>query len=188
MADVIFFTKKEDFAHWIEVNSDACELWVGYYKKAAAQTGLSWSEIVDVALCYGWIDGIRKTIDAHHYKIRFTPRKPGSVWSAVNVNKVEALVKQGLMKPTGLQHFNDRTDAKGYSSDDRNVPLSKEYEDQIRAIPIAWVFFSGLAPSYKRDSIWWIMSAKREETRLRRLGVLIASSQDGLKIPTLRRK
>ena len=188
MTQVIFFSKKDEFASWIEANSDASELWVGYYKKTAEQTGLSWSESVDVALCYGWIDGIRKTIDEYHYKIRFTPRKSASVWSAVNVKKVKALIKQGQMKPAGLEQFHNRTDTKGYSADDKNVPLSQEYEDLIKANAHAWTFFSNLAPSYKRDSIWWVMSAKREETRARRLGVLIASAEEGQRIPMLQKK
>ena len=143
---------------------------------------------MDVALCYGWIDGIRKTNDEHSYKIRFTPRKTGSVWSAVNVKKVEALIQLEKMKPAGLQLFNIRTDVKGYSSEDRNVPLATEYEEQIKANLSAWTFLSNLAPSYKRDSIWWVMSAKREETRLERFGVLNSSSEVGLKMPMFRKK
>jgi uncharacterized protein YdeI (YjbR/CyaY-like superfamily) len=143
---------------------------------------------VDVALCYGWIDGNRKTIDDQSYKIRFTPRKMVSVWSAVNVKKVEALIQQGKMKSAGLHLFNNRSDAQGYSSEDRNVPLAVEYELQLRANSLAWEYFSKLAPSYKRDSIWWVMSAKKEEKRLRRLGVLIASSEEGLRIPFLQKK
>jgi uncharacterized protein YdeI (YjbR/CyaY-like superfamily) len=188
MSRVVFFTRHQEFADWLEANTDASELWVGYYKKSAERASLSWSETVDVALCYGWIDGVRKTIDDHSYKIRFTPRKMSSLWSAVNVKKVKALVQNGQMKPAGLQMFNARTDAQGYSSEDRNIPLAQEYEDQIRAIPCAWSYFYNLAPSYKRDSIWWVMSAKREETRLRRLSILIASSEEEQKIPLLRKK
>ncbi|MDA9095941.1 YdeI/OmpD-associated family protein [Porticoccaceae bacterium] len=188
MSGVIFFARREEFADWLEANTDASELWVGYYKKGSGKTGLSWSETVDVALCYGWIDGVRNTIDDHSYKNRFTPRKKGSVWSAVNVKKVNALVQSGQMKPAGLQMFNSRADTKGYSAEDRNIPLAQEYEDLIRSIPCAWSYFYGLAPSYKRDSIWWVMSAKREETRLRRLSILITSSEEGQKIPLLRKK
>lgn len=188
MAEVIIFTRHEEFADWLEANMGARELWVGYYKKGAPKNSLSWSETVDVALCYGWIDGIRQTIDDQSYKIRFTPRKKGSVWSAVNVQKVEALIQQGKMKPAGLHLFNIRSDAQGYTSEDRNVPLAVEYEEQIRASPKAWEFFCNLAPSYKRESVWWVMSAKREETRLRRLGILVSSSEDGQKIPQLRKK
>jgi len=106
----------------------------------------------------------------------------------VNVKKVEALMQLGKMKPPGLHLFNNRTDAQGYSSEHRNVPLACEYEQQIKANQPAWTFFSNLAPSYKRDSIWSVMSAKKEETRLKRLGILISSSEAGLKIPNLRKK
>ncbi|MBL4812539.1 MAG: YdeI/OmpD-associated family protein [Rhodobacteraceae bacterium] len=188
MVDVIFFKSQEEFSDWLEENAGARELWVGYLRKSTGRASLTWSASVDVALCFGWIDGIRKTIDAQSYKIRFTPRKAASVWSAVNVKKVRALIELGKMKPAGLQLFDNRSDAKGYSSADRNVPLSREYEDQIRANHPAWQFLTNLAPSYRRDSIWWVMSAKREETRLKRLGILIASSEAGLKIPTLRKK
>lgn len=188
MCYVIFFTTQEEFSEWLEKHRDAPELWVGYYKKSTKRPSLTWSTSVDTALCYGWIDGIRKTIDDQSYKIRFTPRKMDSVWSAVNVKKVKALIQLGKMKPAGLQLFKNRTDVRGYSSEDRNVPLARVYEDQIRANSFAWTYFCNLALSYKRDSIWWVMSAKREETRLRRLGILIASSEERQKIPLLQKK
>lgn len=188
MGDLIFFKSQEEFSDWLEENAGAGELWVGYFRKSTGRASLTWSASVDVALCFGWIDGIRKTIDAESYKIRFTPRKVKSVWSAVNVKKVNALIALGKMKPAGLQLFNARSDVEGYTSEDRNIPLSKEFEDQIKANQPAWQFLSNLAPSYKRDSIWWVMSAKREETRLKRFGILIASSEAGLKIPSLRKK
>ncbi len=111
-----------------------------------------------------------------------------SVWSAVNVRKVKALLELGKIKPAGMHLFNNRSDAQGYSSEQRNVQLAREYEDQIKLNQPAWLFFTNLAPSYKRGSIWWIMSAKKEETRLKRLGILITSSETALKIPTLRKK
>ena len=189
MEEVVFFNNQDEFSDWLEEHhTEANELWVGYFRKRTGRASLTWSESVDVALCYGWIDGIRKTINEHSYKIRFTPRRIGSVWSAVNVKKVEALIQQGKMKQAGMHLFNNRTDAQGYSSEHRNVPLAREYEKQIKANQSAWTFFSNLAPSYKRDSIWWVMSAKKEETRLKRLGVLIASSEEGRRIPSLRKK
>jgi uncharacterized protein YdeI (YjbR/CyaY-like superfamily) len=188
MEDTILFKNQEKFNDWLEKNAEASELWVGYFKKSTGRASLTWSESVDVALCFGWIDGIRETIDEQSYKIRFTPRKTTSVWSAVNVKKAMALIKLGKMKPEGLKLFNNRSDKKGYSADQRNVPLAGEYEEKLKANKPAWLFFNNLAPSYKRDSIWWVMSAKKEETRLRRLGVLIESSEAGLKIPTLRKK
>ncbi len=188
MEEVVFFTSQEEFSDWLEEHPEASELWVGYFRKSTGRASLTWSTSVDVALCFGWIDGIRKTIDDQSYKIRFTPRKIKSVWSAVNVKKVEALIQLGKMKPTGMHVFNNRTDAQGYTSDHRNVALASAYEEQIKANQPAWLFLSNLAPSYKRDSIWWVMSAKKEETRLKRLGILIASSEAGLKIPNLRKK
>jgi uncharacterized protein YdeI (YjbR/CyaY-like superfamily) len=189
MIDVIFFKSQEEFGNWLEEHhSEASEIWVGYFKKSTGRASLTWSKSVDVALCFGWIDGIRKTIDEQSYMIRFTPRKITSVWSAVNVKKVKALMKLGKMKPAGMHVFNQRTNAQGYSSEQRNVKLTRGYEEQIKANQPAWLFFTNLAPSYKRDSIWWVMSAKKKETRLKRLGILITSCESGLKIPTLRKK
>ncbi|MFT6633962.1 MAG: hypothetical protein ACJAS4_003936 [Bacteriovoracaceae bacterium] len=188
MKDLIFFNNSDEFSNWLENNSEASELWVGYFKKSTGRTDFTWSSSVDVALCFGWIDGIRKSIDDQRYKIRFTPRKMNSLWSAVNVKKVNALIKLGKMKPAGMHLFNNRTDKQGYSSEKRNIKLAEEYEEQIKANQHAWLFFSNLAPSYKRDSIWWVMSAKKKETRLRRLNILICSSEEGLKIPMLRKK
>ena len=188
MEDAVFFTTQEEFSNWLEKHPKASEVWVGYFRKTTGRPSLTWSTSVDVALCFGWIDGIRKTINDQSFKIRFTPRKSTSVWSAVNVKKVTELTQLGKMNPAGLRLFHNRTDAKGYSSDDRNVPLTKEYEEQIRANESAWAFLSNLAPSYRRDSIWWVMSAKKEETRIKRLGILIASSEVGLKLPNMRKK
>lgn len=188
MEDVIFFNNQEEFGDWLEKNTEASELWVGYFKKSTGRESLTWSASVDVALCFGWIDGIRKTIDKQSYKIRFTPRKITSEWSAVNVKKVKALLQLGKMKPAGIHVFNNRTNAQGYSSEQRNVQLAKDYEEQIKANKPAWLFFTKLAPSYQRDSVWWVMSAKREKTRLKRLGILITSSGAQLKIPMLRKK
>ncbi|WP_405142662.1 YdeI/OmpD-associated family protein [Paenibacillus sp. FSL H7-0942] len=182
MGDVVFFKNQEEFKDWLEEHhAEAIEIWVGYFGISTGRASLTWSASVDAALCFGWIDGIRKTIDKQSYKIRFTPRKVNSVWSAVNVKKVKALIQLGKMRPEGMHVFNNRTDAQGYSSEQRNVELAKEYEEQIKANQTAWLFFTNLSPSYKRDSIWWVMSAKKEETRLRRLGMLIASSEEGLK-------
>ncbi len=187
MTDVIFFNNQEEFSDWLLKNSGNSEIWLGYFKKSTGRVTLTWSESVDVALCFGWVDGIRKTIDEDHYKIRFTPRKMTSVWSAVNVKKVNALISTGKMRPAGLHLFNNRTDKEGYSSETRNVLLDKKYEEKIKENEKAWLFLTDLAPSYKRDSIWWVMSAKREETRLKRLNILIDSSESGLKIPMLRK-
>lgn len=154
MEDAVFFTTEDAFNNWLEDHPKTSEVWVGYFRKRTARASLTWSASVDVALCFGWIDGIRKSIDEHSYKIRFTPRKSTSVWSSVNVKKVNELMQLGRMEPAGLRLFNTRTDARGYTSEDRNVALSKEYEEQIRANEPAWAFLSNLAPSYRRDSVW----------------------------------
>ncbi|BCE03438.1 YdeI/OmpD-associated family protein [Marinicellulosiphila megalodicopiae] len=188
MDSIIFFKNQNEFHNWLEMHCETKEIWVGYYKKNSGQSSITWPESVDVALCFGWIDGIRKTIDDKSYKIRFTPRKIKSVWSAVNVNKVKQLIPLGKMKPEGMLVYNKRSDKQGYTSQDRNVQLSTEYESKIKSNLSAWEFFTQLAPSYKRDSIWWVMSAKRKDTQLRRLGILIESSEAGLKIPSMRKK
>ncbi|MEP2474811.1 MAG: YdeI/OmpD-associated family protein [Paracoccaceae bacterium] len=163
------------------------ELWVGYYKKNTGLPSISWSASVGVALCFGWIDGIRKSIDDQSYKIRFTPRKQNSVWSAVNVQKVKLLIEAGQMKPEGLQLFHSRSDKEGYTSQSRDMLLDPAFEAQLMADETAWAFFTNLAPSYKRESIWWVMSAKRAETQRKRFSILMVSSRDGLKIPMLRK-
>ncbi|MFD2205484.1 YdeI/OmpD-associated family protein [Kiloniella antarctica] len=188
MKNIFFFTNQEEFSNWLEEHHEASELWVGYFRKSTKRASLTWSGSVDIALCFGWIDGIRKTIDEQSYKIRFTPRKITSVWSAVNVKKVKSLIQSGKMKPAGMYAFNNRTDAEGYSAEQRNVQLTRKYEEKIKANQPAWLFLTNLTPSYKRDSIWWVMNAKKEETRLKRLGILITSSAAGLKIPNLRKK
>ena len=187
MEKAVFFTNQDAFEAWFRNNPNATEVWVGYLRKSTGRDSITWSESVDVALCIGWIDGIRKSIDNESYKIRFTPRKKTSVWSAVNVKKVNELIALGKMTPAGLELFHNRSDDKGYTSADRNVPLSEEFEKIIKANDAAWQFLSNLAPSYRRDSIWWVMSAKKEETRLKRLGILIESSAAGLKIPSMRK-
>jgi uncharacterized protein YdeI (YjbR/CyaY-like superfamily) len=188
MDDPIFFTTPSAFHHWLETHEHACEIWVGYMRKSTGRASLTWSASVDVALCFGWIDGIRKTVDAQRYMIRFTPRKTGSVWSAVNVKKAKTLIENGEMRPAGLHLFSNRSDAKGYSAQDRSLPLAPAFEAKLRANEPAWRFFSELAPSYRRDSIWWVMSAKKEETRANRLDTLLSSAEAGLKIPMLRKK
>ena len=187
MSDPVFFTTTSAFHDWIDTHPDQTEIWVGYYKKHTQRPSLTWSQTVDVALCHGWIDGIRKTIDDQSYKIRFTPRKPDSIWSTVNVKKVRDLTAAGDMRPQGIRLFEMRRDIEGYSAGDRNVALSPDYEAQIKANPAAWDHLSNLAPSYRRDSINWVMTAKREETRQKRLGILIESSEAGLKIPMMRK-
>lgn len=188
MVDVAVFRNQAEFRDWLEENhAQASEIWVVYYRKSTGRPSLTWSTSVDVSLCFGWIDGVRKSIDDQSFKIRFTPRKVGSIWSAINVNKVEEQIRLGNMRPEGLRLFNQRTDEKGYSVEHRNLCLSSEYEAKIRENRAAWLFFSSLAPSYKRESVWWVMSAKKEETRAKRLDEMIVCSEAALKIPSLRK-
>ena len=181
-----FFKTQSAFRKWLLENHEKeQELWVGYYKKASGIPSIDWPQSVNEALCFGWIDGIRKSIDQKRYMIRFTPRRPGSIWSAKNLKSVEKLIGQGLMQPAGMEVYNNRNKKMSvrYSFEQKKVELPDEYMAKIRANKKAWEFFQSLAPSYKKPSIWWVISAKREETRLRRLDVLIESSSEGRKIP-----
>ncbi len=187
-----FFPISADFRQWLEKHHETeKELIVGFYKKATKIPSMTWSESVDEAICFGWIDGIRKSIDDKSYTIRFTPRRPNSIWSAVNLKKIEELTQKGLMKPAGIAIFEKRKEGKSkiYAYEQKQqMKLDAAYEAQIKANKKAWAYFDALAPSYKKATIWWIMSAKREETRGRRLKVTITSSEDGLKIPHLRKR
>lgn len=187
----LFFPTPADFRKWLAENHESMEvLWVGYYKKATKLPSITWPESVAEALCYGWIDGLRKRIDDKSYKIRFTPRKKNSHWSDVNIKMMADLQEKDLVQPAGLAAFERRKEKKSrqaaYEQD--QVGLPPNYEEQIKANAAAWAFFDGLAPSYKKATIWYVLSAKREETRLRRLQVLIDSAAEGKKIPQLRRK
>ncbi|MET3561347.1 uncharacterized protein YdeI (YjbR/CyaY-like superfamily) [Enterococcus rotai] len=183
MNEDLFFRNQIEFIDWLTINHQTVsEIWVVFFKKKTNKVSLTWPESVDCALSFGWVDGLRKTVDENRYKIRFTPRKPNSVWSKVNVKKVHKLIALNQMRPEGLVVFNQRKDQTGYSLVHRNVSLMKEYEDEIRKNPTSWEFFNQLSPSYKRDSIWWVMSAKKEETRRRRLNRLIVSWEEGKRL------
>jgi uncharacterized protein YdeI (YjbR/CyaY-like superfamily) len=187
---LVFFPKQSDLRKWFEKNHEKeKELIVGFYKKDSGKPSITWPESVDEALCFGWIDGIRRSIDKISYSIRFTPRNPKSVWSAINIKKVENLTKLGLMKPAGITAFQKLTQNKSkiYSFEQRVVILDKKLEDIFKKNKNAWKFFSEQAPSYKKTSAYWVMSAKQEETRLRRLNILINDSANGLRIALLRK-
>ncbi|MFH5831970.1 YdeI family protein [Halalkalibaculum sp. DA384] len=188
--DVTFFKTQNDFRTWLEKHHNSKEvLWIGLYKVSSGKQSIRWSEAVEEALCFGWIDGLRKSIDDERYKIRFTPRKPDSHWSQKNIDTSEQLIEEDRMQPAGLEAYRQRdennTAQASYEQDE--VSLKKEYEDKIRSSPKAWKFFRELAPGYTRTSIHWVMSAKKEETRQRRLRVLIESCENGQKVPPLRR-
>lgn len=185
--DVKFFKNQSEFRKWLSENHDkADELWVGYYKKATGIASITWPESVDEALCQGWIDGLRKSIDEKSYCIRFTPRRTKSNWSDVNIKRVKELKKLGKMESAGLRAFeNKKESSASYSYKHDKVELSKEFEGELKSNEKAWEYFNALAPSLRKTSIYWVMSAKKEETRLRRLGVLIDSSEKRQKIPPL---
>jgi uncharacterized protein YdeI (YjbR/CyaY-like superfamily) len=186
-----FFAAPERFRAWLEKNHESeSELLVGFYKKGSGKPSMSWPESVDQALCFGWIDGIRRTIDAESYTIRFTPRKRSSTWSAVNLKKVKELKRQGMMRPAGLAAFEARKEDKTaiYAYEQRGeAKLPEDFERRFRDRPEAWEFFESQAPWYRRTAIRWVISAKREETRERRLVTLIEDSANGRTIKQLTR-
>jgi len=184
----LFFAKPSDFRKWLRRNyASEVELWVGYYKKGTGKPSITWPESVDEALCFGWIDGIRKSIDGASYKIRFTPRKPTSHWSAINIKRVGVLTRLGLMQPAGVAAFKKRTKEKSRraSYEQQSIAFDPSYERELRSHKKAWTFFQSLPPSTRNPSLWWVMSAKKEETRRRRLKTLITYSEGKKVIPPL---
>jgi len=184
----IFFENQEDFRKWLEKNHDTeKELFVGYYKIGSEKHNMTWSQSVDQAICFGWIDGIRKSIDKESYFIRFTPRKPKSIWSAVNINKFNELSKAGLMKPAGIAAFKlcEESNSKIYSYENEEIKLPEEFDQVIKANGQAWSYFQSLPPSYRKASTKWVMSAKQEVTRIKRLDELIRDCEAGRKIKAL---
>src|SRR5690606_33454076 len=152
------------------------ELLVGFYKVDSGKQSMTWTQSVDEALCFGWIDGVRKSIDKDSYQIRFTPRKLSSIWSAVNIKKIKTLTKQGLMQPAGLEIFENRKENESqiYSDENAEVKFTFELEKEFKANKIAWEYFQSLALSYRKHSTYWVMSAKQETTKLKRLNELIS--------------
>lgn len=186
-----FFATSADLAAWFEAHGDtAAELLVGYWKKGTGRLSVTWAESVDEALCVGWIDGIRRRIDDHSYSIRFTPRRNGSTWSQVNIRRVAELTEQGRMRPAGTAAFMARRDDRSgvYSFEQRHeARLDQAAEATFRADEAAWAFFTAQPPSYRRTAVWWVVSAKQQATRDRRLAQLVADSRAGLRIKELRR-
>ncbi len=176
-----FFPTPEHFRAWLARNHDrAPVLWVGYYRKDSGRRSITWPESVDEALCFGWIDGLRKKVDEVSYKVRFTPRRAKSVWSAVNIGRVAALTSEGRMQPAGLAAFarRDEKNSRQYSFENRaTAKLSPAQEREFQRDPIAWKFFQAQPPGYRRLAAWWVIEARREETRRARLERLIATSR-----------
>jgi uncharacterized protein YdeI (YjbR/CyaY-like superfamily) len=186
-----FFATAEELREWLERNhATATELLVGFYRRGSGRPSITWQELVDEELCFGWIDGIRKGIDAVSYANRITPRKQRSTWSAINIARAKELIKLGRMHPAGLRAFERRTDERSaiYSYEQRRAArLDPDAERSFRAKKKAWTFFQAQAPSYQRVAIWWVISAKREETRKKRLQTLIHDSQNGRTVGPLSR-
>ena len=182
----IYFEAPADFRAWLEQNHSKAEaLLVGFHKKGTGQPSMTWPESVDEALCFGWIDGVRKRVDADRYTIRFTPRKAGSVWSNVNVARVSALLDQGRMKPAGIAAFEIRKENRSgiYAHEQQSVDLPEPYRGILRGNANAWEFFQNQPASYRKAVSWWVVSAQQEKTRLARMEKLMACSANAERVP-----
>jgi uncharacterized protein YdeI (YjbR/CyaY-like superfamily) len=188
--EIKIFSRPAEFREWLEKNHDCVsELWLGMYNQRTDKKSITYREALDEALCFGWIDGVRKSINETTYKQRFTPRKPKSYWSAVNIRRVGELAKLGRMAPSGVKAFEQRTSGSGkYSFESRPKKLPPAFEKQFKANAAAWKFFRAQAPWYQRTSSFWVVSAKQEETRQRRLATLISDSEKGRRLSMLTSK
>ena len=181
------FKSSSQFREWLEQNHDKVqELWLGFYNQRSSKSGITYRQALDEALCFGWIDGVRKSVNGTTYTQRFTPRKPRSYWSAVNLKRVAELRTLGRVAPAGLAALENRREDSGkYSYETRPSTLPPALEKQFKANPKAWEFFSAQAPWYRRTSTFWILSAKKEETQMKRLQLLIADSAKGCRLGML---
>jgi uncharacterized protein YdeI (YjbR/CyaY-like superfamily) len=189
MTEPVFFESASAWRAWLEKNhATANAIMLGLVKVGSGLRGLDYRQALDEALCYGWIDGVRKTVDDRRWTIRFSPRKRRSVWSAVNLKRAEELKREGRMTAAGLKVLQDRDRSKerSYSFENRNAALAGDEEQRFRANDAAWQYFAAMPKSYRHPAIWWVVSAKREETRARRLATLIDDSAAGRKIKPLR--
>lgn len=186
---ILFFADADALRRWfLDNHKTADEQWIGYYKVATGEPSVTWPESVDVALCFGWIDGIRKKIDERSYRVRFTPRRPGSSWSARNLERMRSLIEAGLVEESGRAAFEAAGSPRRAPAAREvvSVALPEEYERRIKAVPEAWECFASAPPSYRKQCAHWIVSAKREQTRQKRLETLIECSSRGEPIPPLR--
>jgi uncharacterized protein YdeI (YjbR/CyaY-like superfamily) len=184
--DPIFFETPADFRAWLAANHDTADFqWVGFYKKGSGRLSITWPESVDEALCYGWIDGVRKGLDTESYMIRFTRRKSGSVWSNVNLGRIQVLADLGRLQPSGQAAFQARKEGRSgiYSHEQGDVNLPEPYRDLLRENAAACEFFQRQPASYRKAASWWVASAKREETRRKRLDSLVAHSARFERVP-----
>ncbi len=182
----IYFETPAEFRAWLEQNHARTEaLLVGFSKKGTGQPSMTWPESVDEALCFGWIDGVRQSVDANRYTIRFTPRKAGSVWSSVNIGRVQVLLDQGRMQPAGIAAFEKRRENRSgiYSHEQPSVAIPEPYLGIFRGNASAWEFFQNQPASYRKAASWWVVSAKQEKTRLTRLEKLVFCSAHAERLP-----
>jgi uncharacterized protein YdeI (YjbR/CyaY-like superfamily) len=186
----VYFAKPEQFRIWLQkCHSARPEQWIGFHKKSSDRPSITWPEAVDEALCFGWIDGLRKSVDAQSYKIRFTPRRLKSTWSAINIRRMEQLVREGRVHPAGRKAFAQRLPGKSgiYSYENRKSSVfSTVAERHFRSNTAAWNWFQEQTASYRQTATWWVISAKRAETERKRLATLIADSKAKRKIGQLR--
>lgn len=181
----VFFESQAALRKWLIKNhKTADELWVGMYKKHTGKPSITWPQVVDEVLCFGWIDGIRKGIDADSYTNRITPRRKGSHWSAINLKRVEELKALGQMKPAGLKAYEERDPAKSqqYSTEQRQIAWPPALESQFKKNKKAWAYFNAQPAGYRKTITWWVISAKREDTQQKRLSRLIELSAAGERI------
>ena len=185
------FKSGAEFRAWLaKHHASETELLVGYYKKETGKPSMTWPQSVDEALCYGWIDGIRRGVDAESYTIRFTPRKATSTWSAINIRRVQELIDEGRMRAAGLKAFAARKENRSgiYSYEQRKEQLDEPYQGTLQRNRTAWTFYRAQPASYRRAANWWVVSAKQEATRLKRLAKLIELSAQGTRIPQFTRR
>jgi uncharacterized protein YdeI (YjbR/CyaY-like superfamily) len=186
----VYFKSQSHFRKWLEKNhAKKDELWLGFYKVGSGKKGITPKQALDEALAFGWIDGIRKSIDEESYKNRYTPRRKGSVWSDINTKRVKELQKMGVMHEAGLKAFGQRKEHRAglYSFEQPGIELPVEYEKKFIKNKKAWKYFNEQPPGYRRTSTWWVISAKKEETRLKRLDILIKDSASQTRIAMLKR-
>lgn len=186
----VFFNTQSELRNWFQENHrNLKEVWIGYHKVSSGKESITWEESVEEAICFGWIDGIRKSVDSLRYKIRFTPRNPKSIWSLKNIDTAEKMIREGRMESAGLEAFRKRKDEKSgiYSFEQEKTAFSKDYEKSFRQNKKAWEYFSGEAPYYRKVAIHWVMSAKQEKTRKSRLETLIQDSKNRMRIKPMRR-
>ena len=191
MATARYFSSPAQLRQWFDRHhADADELLVGYHKRSTGRATVTWPESVDEALCFGWIDGVRRSVDDERYTIRFTPRRARSIWSKKNLARMDELIAEGRVHPAGRRVFEsrDRERTNQYSFEQEHTAFDADQERAFRANKRAWRFFSAQPPSYRRPATWWVVSAKRADTKARRLATLIDDSANGRRIKLLTRR